>query len=167
MIQIKNHSRKAFTVFTAVTLLLGGAATYGLLSGRTYASAQMASLTDSKDVADGSKIKALQKQRLAVLREATDEIKSLYLAGGTSLDRLQAALRAQYDAELDLCENDKDRLRVWEEMLKLVVENEQALEKRYKAGNVPKSDFLAATASRLKVAISIEKLRAKLKNDQK
>ena len=167
MIQIKGHSNKALGVFTAVTFLLGSSAAYGLLSGRTYASAQMASFTDSKDVADGSKIKALQKQRLAVLREATDEIKSLYLAGGTSLDRLQAALRAQYHAELDLCENDKDRLRVWEEMLKLVVENEQALEKRYKAGNVPKSDFLAATASRLEVAISIEKLRAKLKNDQK
>ena len=34
-------------VFIAVTLLLGGSAAYGLLSGRTYASAQMASFTDS------------------------------------------------------------------------------------------------------------------------
>lgn len=116
---------------------------------------------------DDSKVKALQKQRLSVLREAATEIKSLFLAGRTSVDRLQAALRSQYEAELDLCENDKDRLRVWEERLKLVVENEQALEKRYKAGNLPKSDFLAATASRLEVAISIEKLRAKLKNEQK
>ena len=116
---------------------------------------------------DDSKVKALQKQRLSVLREAATEIKSLYLAGRTSVDRLQAALRSQYEAELDLCENDKDRLRVLEEMLKLATENEQALEQRYKAGDLPKSDFLAATARKLEVAISIERLKGKLQKESK
>lgn len=116
---------------------------------------------------DEPKVKALQKQRLSVLREAATEIKSLYLAGRTSVDRLQAALRAQYEAELDLCENDKDRLRVLEEMLKLATENEQALEQRYKAGDLPKSEFLAATANRLEVAISVEKLKGKLPKEAK
>ena len=83
------------------------------------------------------------------------------------MDRLQAALRAQYDAELDLCDNDKDRLRVLEEMLRLAGENEQSLEQRYKAGDLPKSDLLAATAARLEAAISVEKLKAKLENEQK
>ena len=114
-----------------------------------------------------SKVRPLQKQRLAVLKEATSEIKSAYLAGRTSVDRLQAALRAQYEAELDLCETDKDRLRVLEEMLKLAGENEQSLEQRYKAGDLPKSDFLAATAQRLEVAISIEKLKTKQPTEQK
>lgn len=116
---------------------------------------------------DEAKVKALQKQRLSVLREAATEIKSLYLAGRTSVDRLQAALRAKYEAELDLCENDKERLRVLEEMLKLATENEQTLEQRYKAGDLPKSDFLAATANRLEVAISVERLKGKLQKESK
>jgi len=124
-------------------------------------------LNQAAPLATESKVKSLQKQRLAVLKEATAEIKSVYLAGRTSVDRLQAALRAQYDAELDLCDNDKDRLRVLEEMLRLAGENEQSLEQRYKAGDLPKSDLLAATAARLEAAISVEKLKAKLQNEQK
>ena len=124
-------------------------------------------LNQAAPLATESKVKSLQKQRLAVLKEATTEIKSTYLAGRTSLDRLQAALRDQYEAELELCENDKDRLRVLEVILKLANESEQSLEKRYKAGDLPKSDLLAATAARLEAAISVEKLKAKLENEQK
>ena len=52
-------------------------------------------------------------------------------------------------------------------MLKLATENEQALEQRYKAGDLPKSEFLAATANRLEVAISVEKLKGKLPKEAK
>jgi hypothetical protein len=124
-------------------------------------------LNQAAPLAKESKIKSLQRQRLTVLTEAASEIKSTYLAGRTSVDRLQAALRDQYEAELDLCETDKDRLKVLEELLKLAGENEQALEQRYKAGDLPKSDFLAGTATRLEAAISVEKLKAKLQSEQK
>ncbi len=124
-------------------------------------------LNQTAPLAKESKIKSLQKQRLTVLKEATAEIKSTYLAGRTSVDRLQAALRDQYEAELDLCETDKDRLKVLEAMLKLAGENEQSLDQRYKAGDLPKSDLLAATAARLEAAISVEELKAKLENEQK
>ena len=124
-------------------------------------------LNQTAPLAKESKIKSLQKQRLAVLMEATAEIKSTYLAGRTSVDRLQAALRDQYEAELDLCETDKDRLRVLEEMLRLAVENEQSLDKRYQAGDLPKSEFLAAKAATLQAAISVEKMKANLQNEQK
>jgi len=124
-------------------------------------------LNQAAPLATESKVKSLQKQRLAVLKEATTEIKSTYLAGRTSLDRLQAALRDQYEAELELCETDKDRLRVLEVILKLASESEQSLEKRYKAGDLPKSELLAATAATLQAAISVEKLKAKLENEQK
>ena len=124
-------------------------------------------LNQTPPLAKESKIKSLQKQRLTVLMEATAEIKSTYLAGRTSVDRLQAALRDQYEAELDLCENDKDRLRVLEEMLKLAGESEQSLDKRYKAGDLPKSELLAAKAATLQAAISVEKMKAKLQNEQK
>lgn len=132
-----------------------------------FGTARAESVVGENPSTDEAKVKALQKQRLSVLREAATEIKSLYLAGRTSVDRLQGALRAQYEAELDLCENDKDRLRVLEEMLKLATENEQALEQRYKAGDLPKSDYLAATANRLEVAISVERLKGKLPKEAK
>jgi hypothetical protein len=124
-------------------------------------------LNQTAPLAKESKIKSLQKQRLTVLMEATAEIKSTYLAGRTSVDRLQAALRDQYEAELDLCETDKDRLKVLEEILKLAGESEQSLDKRYKAGDLPKSELLAAKAATLQAAISVEKLKAKLENEQK
>ena len=124
-------------------------------------------LNQTAPLAKESKIKSLQKQRLAVLMEATAEIKSTYLAGRTSVDRLQAALRDQYEAELDLCETDKDRLKVLEEILKLAGESEQSLDKRYKAGDLPKSELLAAKAATLQAAISVEKMKAKLENEQK
>jgi hypothetical protein len=116
---------------------------------------------------DDSKVKALQKQRLSVLREAAAEVKSLYLAGRTSVDRLQGAIRAQLEAELDLCENDKDRLQVLGEILNIATEHEQSLEQRFKAGDLPKSDFLAATARKLEVAISVERLKGKLQKESK
>ena len=124
-------------------------------------------LNQAAPLAKESKIKSLQRQRLTVLTEAASEIKSTYLAGRTSVDRLQAALRDQYEAELDLCETDKDRLKVLGVILKLAGESEQSLEKRYKAGDLPKSELLAATAATLQAAISVEKMKAKLQNEQK
>ena len=124
-------------------------------------------LNQAAPLVNKSKVKSLQKQRLAVLKEATTDIKSAYLAGRTSGDLLRAALRDQYEAELDLCETDKDRLRVLEEMLKLAGENEQSLDNRYQAGDLPKSEFLAAKAATLQAAISVEKMKANLQNEQK
>ena len=166
MILPKNPMVKTLGALVAI----GGLAIFSAQNTKIqgfFGNARAESVVGENPPTDEPKVKALQKQRLSVLREAATEIKSLYLAGRTSVDRLQAALRAQYEAELDLCENDKDRLRVLEEMLKLATENEQALEQRFKAGDLPKSEVLAATANRLEVAISVEKLKGKLPKEAK
>lgn len=117
---------------------------------------------DDKPTNANSRVRDLQKERVAVLREAVDDIKAAYQAGRTSIDRLQQALRSQYDAELEICDTDKEKLRVHQEIFNLARENEQSTEQRYKSGNVPKIDLLMATASRLSAAIALERVKAKL-----
>ena len=97
-----------------------------------------------------------------MLREAVDDTKAAYQAGRTSIDRLQQALRSQYDAELEICDTDKEKLRVHQEIFNLARENEQSTEQRFKSGDVPKIDLLMATASRLSAAIALERVKAKL-----
>lgn len=148
-------------------LLLGVCVTQVMQPGPSLAAASFLEPPIEGKDQPANKIRALQKERLAVLKEATADIKSAYLAGRTSVDRLQAALKVQHAAELDLCEKDEERLVVLKELLKLAQENEQTVEQRYKAGDLPKSDYLAATASRLEAEIAFERLKAKLQKESK
>ena len=120
--------------------------------------AQAADAARPKDVS----IKELLKERLAVLRELSDQTAKEYETGRVSFDRVHQARRAVMDAELELCESGKERLAILEKIAAQARESEKTAEQRYETGNAPRSDVLAATAGRLEAEIALERAKSKV-----
>ena len=86
---------------------------------------------------------------------------SAYATGKVSFDRLVDAQRALLNAKLEMCQSDKERITVLEEMVALAKEFEKTADARYKSGFVTQSDVLMATAVRLEAEIALERLKLK------
>lgn len=116
------------------------------------------SLGDAKD----SKLKGLLRERLATLRDVAAETTKEYTSGRVSFDRVYQALRMSLDAELELCDTDKERVTVLEKVVAQAREFEKAATQRAKAGLATTSDALMAKAGRLEAEIALERARAKV-----
>jgi len=114
-----------------------------------------------------SKVKKLLTERLATLRELVKVTDAEYRVGKASFDRVQQAQRALLNARIELCESDKERIMVLEDMVSLAREHEKIAAQRYKTGVATQSDVLLATAARLEVEITLERIRAKVPNPGK
>jgi RNA polymerase sigma factor (sigma-70 family) len=109
-----------------------------------------------------ARLKALLQQRLALLKQIAAETEQAARQGSVPLQEVLRAKRAVLQAELDLCESDKERLVVHEKGVVLAKEFEQLVEKYFKAGTVPHADLLSAQAQRLEAEIALERLKAKM-----
>jgi hypothetical protein len=130
--------------FLGVSVLLAGGAV-GLWS---------ASPGQRAEGPEESKLKALLKERLATLQEAAAQADKEHRIGKASVAEVMEARRAVRDAELELCDTDKERLAVLEKML----EEARAFEKG--AGKAS-SSALRAKADRLQIEIALERLKGK------
>ena len=108
------------------------------------------------------KVKELQKERLATLKTLSDLTVKDYKSGRVSFDRVHQAMRAVLDAELEMCESDKERVTILEEAVKLAKEYETIAEAQYKTGKVTQSDVLMAKVNRLDTEIALERVNAKV-----
>jgi RNA polymerase sigma-70 factor (ECF subfamily) len=108
-----------------------------------------------------SRLKALLKERLALLKQAAAEMEQAFQAGTVSAHAFMQAQRAVFQAELELCETDKERLVVHEKSVALAKDIEQAVEKQFEAGRVPRSFLLTAKAERLEAEIALERTKVK------
>jgi hypothetical protein len=123
--------------------------------------AEQPGATGAQPEAKDCKLKELLKERLAVLREVSSEVTANYRQGKESFDRVQQATRALLDAELDVCETDKDRITVLEKIVILAKQNETHAEQRFRLGGVPRTHVLMATAGRLETEIALERAKSK------
>jgi outer membrane protein TolC len=114
--------------------------------------------TDAKD----SKLKGLLRERLATLRDVGDQTTKEYQSGRGSFDRVHQALRMLLDAELELCDTDKERVTILEKVVEHSKEFEKYATERVRAGVASTSDALMAKAGRLEVEITLERARAKV-----
>jgi outer membrane protein TolC len=137
----------------------------GLILGLLLAGAAFATVTldlpaappDKKD----SRLKDLLKERLATLRALVEATTKDYQAGKVSFERVQQAMQALLQAQLELCESDKERITVLEESVTLAKGYEKHAQQRYQTGNASHSDVLLATAARLEAEIGLERAKSK------
>jgi outer membrane protein TolC len=69
---------------------------------------------------------------------------------------------AVLNAELEMCESDKERMAVLEKTVELTKENEKSAEQRYKSVEAGMSDVLLAKTDRLEAEIGLERARLEM-----
>jgi hypothetical protein len=137
--------------FLSVSVLLaGGAAGFWSASPRPRA-----------EGLEESKLNALLKERLATLQQAAAQTDKQYETGKASVAEVMEAQRAVRDAELELCNTDKERLAVLEKMLEEARGFEKVVAQRVDAGKAPASSVFKAKADRLQIEIALERVKGK------
>src|SRR4051794_19336684 len=90
------------------------------MSARHLSAAVTLALLGSLPVgADDDKLKALLRERLAALQQVQVEVEHIYRAGQASVDAVLQANAAALEAELDLCQSQKERLTVLEKAVEV------------------------------------------------
>lgn len=107
-----------------------------------------------------TRLRELQKERLAVLREIAAQMTASYQAGIAPFERLQKSSRAVLDAELALCESSAERIAVAEKIVALEREAEKNVKARHEVGAGTSDEVLTARAARLEAEITLERLKA-------
>jgi hypothetical protein len=109
-----------------------------------------------------TRLKELLKERLAALKlvaaAATAQRK---IDPAFNLNQLIEANQAVHQAELELCETDKDRIAVLEKALLEAKEMEKAVERLVEAGQAAVWEPQKAKAARLAVEIALERAKVK------
>jgi len=112
--------------------------------------------------AKASKLKELLKERHATLQEVASQTKAAARRDpNVSLAQVNEADRAVYQAELELCDTDKERVAVLERMLAAAREWEKFSEEMVKSGLAAPREILKAKAARLEVEIAWERAKVK------
>ncbi|MBA4066904.1 MAG: hypothetical protein C0501_25000 [Isosphaera sp.] len=107
-----------------------------------------------------TKIKELQKERLALLRQIADQVVAANKGGQVPLATVLEAQREVIAAELELCGTNKERIAVLEKKVELAREIEKTTARGVEARTVSGTDLLKAQASRLDAEIELEKVKA-------
>jgi multidrug efflux pump subunit AcrA (membrane-fusion protein) len=107
---------------------------------------------------EGSRVQALLKERLAVLKEILAETEKLHeQSGAIPVEDVLQARSAVLKAELELSEGGKDRVEIHERIVALARELENVTDLRFQAGRVPHTALLAAKANRLEAEVALER----------
>jgi outer membrane protein TolC len=113
------------------------------------------------DKKDG-RLKELLNERLTVLTQLVKASQSGYVTGKVPFERLLEAQRALLHAKLEMCESDKERIALLNDMVALTKEFEKTARARYESGNATQSDVLIARAAHLDAGIALARATAKV-----
>jgi RNA polymerase sigma factor (sigma-70 family) len=109
-----------------------------------------------------SKVRALLKERLTILRERASALREQHKSGVAALEPVQEADLRVYRAELDLCESDKERVWVHEKIVAVLREMEKRVADLRKAAAAPEADVTDAKLNRLEAEIALERAKEKI-----
>ena len=112
--------------------------------------------------ASDSKVRALLKERLALLRDMAKTLDEQHKAGSVALEEVQKANLRVHKAELDLCETDKERVAVHEKIVGVLKEMEKRVAELHKQAAVSQTDVIEAKVNRLEAEIALERAREKV-----
>jgi hypothetical protein len=112
---------------------------------------------------NNSKLKALLKERLVALQGIASEATKGNRSGNASLAKVHEANQAVQKAELDLCDTDKERITVLENMVTDAKDYESQISQLVKGGVLPSNNSLTlkAKVDRLEVEIALERVKGK------
>jgi hypothetical protein len=110
----------------------------------------------------GAKIKQLQKDWLAAVRDMAKQDAVRAKNGQASPEEILASTRMLAEAELDICESDKERVVVLEKILVSARDTEKLAERLAKSGQRRESAVLKAKAERVRFEIALERAKARV-----
>ena len=110
----------------------------------------------SKEPATSTKVKELQKKRLAVLQSIYDLTKTGYENGVTSYDHIRTAKSDLLSARLDYAETKKERLQICDEAVADAKAWQKLVQEGVKAQAYSKFDELKAESDLLEAQITRE-----------
>jgi hypothetical protein len=110
-----------------------------------------------------SRLRQLLQERFEILSKLVSQAERRYQAGvpGLGLLQMREFKRAALDAELELCQSDRQRIAVLEKIVSLEKEAENAMLQRVKAEAASADELLLWKAERLKAEIALERVRAR------
>src|SRR5262249_8036979 len=111
--------------------------------------------------AKDSRLKELLKEKVAALKEAAALAEKAHQSGAAPLEQVQQANRAVLDAELELCDTDKERVAVLEKIVALTKQQEEQARELEKKSALPAGAVIAARVRRIDAEIALERARAR------
>jgi hypothetical protein len=108
-----------------------------------------------------ARLKDLLKEKLSVLQKVASQTATAHQNGARSFAQVHEANQAVRYAELDLCDNSKERVAVLEKLLAEAKGYEDTIFQQVKTGAVQTSTALKAKVNRLDVEIALERAKGK------
>jgi outer membrane protein TolC len=108
-----------------------------------------------------AKVRALLKERLAILKTIAQETDKFAETGRITPEEIVQAKLAVLKAELDLCQSDRERVAVYGRIVAHYQDLENVLQTRVAAGQVPRFAALRARADRLEAEANLERTKAR------
>jgi outer membrane protein TolC len=113
------------------------------------------------------KIKELQKERIATLKELVDQAAGLINAGKAGYIDLLDARRMLLKAELDATEKEAERITIWKNEVDRWKDAEKAAEKLKESGRGTATSVLRFKAMRLEAEIELERAKPREAKEKK
>ena len=117
-----------------------------------------------KDQAEESakKVKELQKERIATLKQMADQTTKLFQHGSVSFEELCEARLLVLKAELDAAEKESDRITLYKNIVDVLKGYEKFAEERLRTAGGTEAPILKAKARRLEAEIHLEQAKVKV-----
>ena len=112
-----------------------------------------------KPQAGAARLKELLHERAATTRKLADQAMLRVKTAPGTVDELLEPTRLAYEAALEACESDKDRVKVMETFLLAAKENERLAAQVFKSGQGREATVLYAQAERLRIDIALERAK--------
>ena len=108
------------------------------------------------------KIKELQKERIATLKQLADITTQMFQRGNVrSFEEVLEARLLVLDAELDAAEKESDRVTLYKNMVDVLKEYETIADRMVKIAKGTQASVLKVKARRLEAEINLERAKAK------
>lgn len=147
--------KKPVVIVTVIGTLVMGALLTG--SARSQEDAEKA----GTQVAATLKVKQLQAERLAALKDLVEVTDVLYRKARAEAGSAYEARLQLLNAEVDLAESDAERIKFYENFVNVMKEYEDYAIARKQAARGTEIDILKAKAARLEAEIALEKVKSK------
>ena len=108
-----------------------------------------------------TKIKELQKQRIAALKELVDVSTRMYQSGRATYDEALDAQVLLLRADLDAAEKESDRIALYKNFVEVLKGYEKLAQAQKEAGRGASTAILKFKAKRLEAEIQLEQARAR------
>ncbi len=107
------------------------------------------------------KVKELQKQRIATLKEMVDATTDQFRNGRVPFEEVLEAKLLVFKAELDAADKESDRITLYKNIVDQLKKFEVIADQRVKAAQTSQSTFLKVKARRLEAEINLERAKTK------